>query len=178
MDRESGRGGIVYIYVWGGRSECLLHVFFSCSVLQFLRQSLSYCLNCSSLLVHWPLRPRIFESLVLCIEIIRAPCQTWHFLWVLLSELGSLCLHDKGFPVMISPVRISPVYLLTACLFIQKSATTMGVDSPDETRIYLSRKGRGRRTTVPPGKGPGAQLCLFILCENTHPGSSPEERAD
>lgn len=47
-------GGVDCVYICGGgsRSECLLHVFFSCSVLQFLRQSLSYCLNCSSLLVH------------------------------------------------------------------------------------------------------------------------------
>lgn len=59
-----------------------------------------------------------------------------------------------------------------------KSATTVGVDSPDETSINLSRKGRECRTTGPPGKGPGAQLCLSVLCENTHPGSSPEERAD
>lgn len=48
------KGGIVYTCVCGGsRYECLSHVFFNCSVLQFLRQSLSYCLNYSSLLVHW-----------------------------------------------------------------------------------------------------------------------------
>lgn len=96
---------------------CLLQLFCS-SIFETVSLLLS---QLQSFIGTLTTKAQIFDSLVLCIEIIRAPCQTWHFLWVLLSELGSLCLHDKGFPVMISPVRISPVYLLTACLFIQKA---------------------------------------------------------
>lgn len=77
-------------------------VFFSCSVLQFLRQPVTVSIAVLYWYTGWPLRPRIFESLFLCIEIIRACCQTWRFLWVLLSELGSLCLQDKDFSAMIS----------------------------------------------------------------------------
>lgn len=101
---ENQGGDCVYMCVWGGVGMNACHM--SSSIVLFFNFWDSLSLTVSIIVLYWytgwPLWPRIFESLVLCIEIIRASCQTWYFLWVLLSELGSLCLHDKDFPAMIS----------------------------------------------------------------------------
>lgn len=59
-----------------------------------------------------------------------------------------------------------------------KSATTVGVDSP--MRPALTSPGRAENAGQQ-GLQVKAQEHSFacsVLCENTHPGSSPEERAD